>query len=212
MKSRVLLMIALVVVITSTAVAGLQSVTVASFADPSGDSFQSLFTSNYNDDIGQGTINGGWSGTGLTLLVPVANLVYTDVTFTMSELTFSGETVARGVTTAPTTSNPYVISFFSGITEVMTVTFDSLFIESRHSGLDAQDIYGDNVTITGIGIGKLTNEHFGFTFVNITSGSETFDATASFTSSATIDTSPTPEPATMAIFALGALMLRKRRA
>jgi len=197
-KERKVLVISalLVFAMTATSFAGLQTIKIAAFADPATGSAEPLFTVDY----GQGTLTGGWSGTGLTLNVPVTGGSYDDVTFTMTDMTFA----TGGAGAYYTNNGPGVIRFFDDSTEVLTIGFDRIYIQGRNSGLDAQDIYGDNVSINGVGIGTLTDEQFGFTFANVVTNGDVVTATASFTSSAV------PEPTTLAILAVGGLFLRKR--
>lgn len=186
----------LVLAMTASAFAGLQTVKIAAFADPAAGSAEPLFTVDY----GQGSLTGGWSGSGLTLNVPVTGDSYDDVTFTMTYMTFA----ANGQGAYYTDNGPGVIRFYDESTEVLTVEFDRIYIQGRNSGLDAQDVYGDNVKISGIGIGSLTDEQFGFTFANVVTNGDVVTASASFTSSAV------PEPTTLAILAVGGLFLRRR--
>lgn len=195
MEKKVLMTIALIVMAMAASVyAG--TVTVATFDDPATGSAENLFTVNY----GAGTIEGGWAGTGLTLEVPVAGgASYDDVTFELDPLAFSS-------TPNGNFTNSGSIRFMSGGVEVLNIAFDQLHIQGRNSGLDAQDVYGDNVTITGPGVPVgLTQESFGFSFTNVIDDQGLVTATASFTSSAV------PEPATMALLALGGLMIRRRK-
>lgn len=197
MKRTTLLLAAVALMaIASTAVATLESVTIATFDDPSTGASQPLFTVDY----AAGTLTGGWAATGLTLEIPVTGGIYENATFTMTDLTFAS---ADGYTDGGGS-----ITFFSSANEeVLKIAFNRLWVRNRESGLDAADHrYNDGVTITGPGLPELSEEQFGFTFVNIVNGGDQFSATATFTSSAI------PEPATMAILALGAMMVRKRRA
>ena len=119
----------------------------------------------------------------------------------MDNMTFAGATGS-----CYTNSGAGAIHFYDGSDEVLTIEFGQLWIQDRNSGLNAQDISGDNVTISGEGIPEgLTQEHFGFTFVNIANAEDSVNATAAFTSSAV------PEPATLFILGLGGLLLRKRK-
>lgn len=196
-EKKVLVFVALLVfAMTASAFAGVQTVKVAAFADPAAGSAEPLFTVDY----GQGLLSGGWSGSGLTLDVPVTGNSYDDVTFTMTDMTFAAD---RG--DFYTNNGPGVIRFYDGNTEILTVSFDRIYIQGRNSGLDAQDIYGDNVTISGIGMENLSDEQFGFSFANVVTNDDIVTATASFTSSAV------PEPTTLAILAVGGLFLRKRK-
>ncbi|MBW8015550.1 MAG: hypothetical protein FVQ82_05125 [Planctomycetes bacterium] len=189
----------LVMAMTVPAFASLAPVTVATFADPSDGSAEFLFTIDYD----AGTLSGGWSGTGLTLEIPIADVTYENATFTIDDITFvSGGSAGSGYDTSV---GPYGIHFFDGATEVLTIEYKKAWIKSRTSGLDAQDFYGDDVTISGVDFGELSAEHFSFAFTNIVYNGDSYNATASFTSSAI------PEPATIVILAFGSLFMRNCR-
>ncbi|MCF7954942.1 MAG: PEP-CTERM sorting domain-containing protein [Phycisphaerae bacterium] len=199
-KKMVLIVSVLVIALTAFASAG--TVTVATFADPAIGSAEPLFEINYNS----GTLQGGWSGTGLTLEVPVAGLIYADATFELDPMTLEFPSNSGSSLAYYTNSGPSAIRFYDGTTEVLTIEFDRLWIQDRNSGLNGQDVYGDNVVITGIGVPALSLESFGFSFTNVVNNQGAVSATAAFTSSATV-----PEPATMALLALGGFMIRRRK-
>ena len=198
MEKKVLMTIALIVMAMAVSVyAG--TVTVATFKDPAIGSADNLFTINYV----AGTIQGGWAGPGLTLDVPVAGgASYANATFEMSPMTFTA--VSGGYLT---NSGPGSIIFSDGVTDVLNIAFDTFFVASRNFGVNAFDVYGDNVIITGPGVPVgLTQESFGFMFTNSINDAGVVFAAASFGSSAIV-----PEPATMALLALGGLIIRRRK-
>ena len=195
----ILVFLAVTIAMIGTASAGTQTVTIATFDDPASGSSEPMFEIDYAN----GLLNGGWTGSNLTLEVPVTGTTYSNATFEMDTMTFSG-TVIGGYYT----DNGGSIRFYDeSSTQVLKIEYDRLWIQSRTSGVDSQDVYGDNVIISGDGLANLSQEQFGFTFVNVTSDEEdTYTASASFTSSAVV-----PEPATIALLAFGGLMLTRRR-
>lgn len=200
----------------------LASVTLATFADPSRNNSNSLFTVDFLHN----SLTGGWSDakTGLVLEIPCSGYTienssaFHDAWFTMSVVditsvhTMSGETGAGEIKfyANGTATDPLVIvSFISGAV-------------SRY-GMGADEIFTANtVTITGSKIsGVLSEEQFSFGFANLaklsghTLWTDGFTATAAFTSSADISPGPVaPEPATICMLGFGALSLirRKKRA
>jgi hypothetical protein len=184
------------------------SLAIATFADPSGDSNNPLFTVDFINM----KLTGGWADakTGLTLEIPYSGNTFTDAWFEMTGevtpevviLNASGDTGGGEINfyADGTTTNPLI-----------TIIFESGYVDSFNFGAD--EFFGENVTISGIGItpGTLSEEEFSFAFANkaLLPGSGTFNdgftATASFTSSAV------PEPATVCILGLGALSLLSRK-
>jgi PEP-CTERM motif len=193
------------------------TMTIATFADPSGNSSHPLFTVDF---LG-GTLTGGWADgkTGLTLEIPCSGYTiengnaFHDVWFEMTRVgidafgdTGGGEIdfYAHGTTTNP----------------LLTINFGSGFV-SRY-GFGADELFTtDNVTIESSKItNALSEEEFSFSFANKKKLSADpknngFTATAAFTSSAAVEITNThsvvPEPATICILGLGALSLVRRK-
>ena len=191
----------LVMVAALLAAPAMATNTVATFADPSGSSNTPLFTV----DVTMDKITGGWadSQTGLHLYVPWNNTDYVDAFFTMTDIVYTGDT-SGGATGSG------IIRFFEdnqdiNTTPLVQITFDSGYINPYgFGGMD--EFFGNGVVITGSQIsGTLSSESFSFSFANQKFVNTGYTATAAFTSSAI------PEPATMALFGLGAAALLRRR-
>lgn len=181
------------------------TVTIATFADPSMDAGNPLFTI----DIVANRITGSWvdTKTGLSLEIPYSGNTFPDAFFTMTPVSYTGA-IAGGQTGDGT------IKFFADGQSMSTTPLIQIDFGSAHvtpfsfGGMD--QFYADDVTITGSEIaGTLTQESFAFSFTNQVPLSGDWDngytATASFTSSAI------PEPATVALLGLGGLVLIRRR-
>lgn len=189
----------------SGALAQASTVTIATFADPSRDSGNPLFTV----DIVANYITGSWDDTetGLSLEIPYSGNTFPDAFFTMTSVSYTGA-IAGGQTGGGT------IKFFADGQSMSTTPLIQIDFDSAHvtpTGFGAIDqFYADDVTITGSEIvGFLTDEAFSFSFANQLPLGGDWDnghtATASFTSSAV------PEPATIALLGLGALSLLRRK-
>jgi len=219
-KTFIFNLLVVLLVALSSSLAQATTVTVATFADPSEDSNEPLFTVDFNNM----TLNGGWSDEQFNLDLTIfgdSDNPFEDAFFTMTDIVITSEfdpwmgTKTGGGTIKffeDNTGNPETA------TPLIQITFDSGHVTPF--GLGAMDFSlfgdsGDSVTIIGSEVvGSLTDESFSFSFANQAplSGdwSKGYTATAAFTSSAV---STTPEPATICLLGLGALsLIRKRRA
>lgn len=182
------------------------SVTVATFADPSGDAANPLFTVDWTNS----TINGGWadSKSGLNLQIPLMGVSFANAWFDMDQLAITNTLVFGGSKFGITGAGE--IRFYadgSNTNPLMRIDFMTGYIGKQF--LSSEEFTGNNVIITGSAIPvALSYEQFSFSFANVTSlpNVDGFTSTSSFTSSAV------PEPTTVALLGLGALaLLRKRR-
>ncbi len=197
-------MLALVMVLGLSLAA--QAGTIATFADPAADGSIPLFMV----DTVNGTVNGGWSDSNTGLILE-ADTDYIDAWFTMSQLNYAG-----GMSGGDTSAG--VIKFYADGTSdepILQIDFERAHISPY--GLSGSNIFtfmSDEVSFSGDIVGtpagtpaNLTDGSFGFSFANQAIDSNGFTSTAAFTSSAAV-----PEPATIAILALGTLpMLRRRK-
>ncbi len=188
----------------------LASVTIASFADPSANSNDPLFTL-VTDAGGSGTLSGGWddSKTGLDLQIFENNAVketLTDVFFVMDDLAYTGLPVSPYVGT--TTGG--AIKFFADNADPLVadplfmITFDSASVSI--GGISGGDTFfsSDNVVFSGTAIqNAISDEVFSFNLVNQLETQDGFTATASFDSSATV-----PEPVSLGLMLMGLGVLR----
>ena len=103
---------------------------------------------------------------------------------------------AEAAFTVATFADPAI----DGATPRLTISFESGYVDYHNFAAD--EFFGENVTISGIGIttGSLKEEFFSFAFANQTvlpGSDDGFTATTAFTSSAV------PEPATVCLLGLG---------
>lgn len=191
----------------------LATVTIASFADPSDDSANPIFTL-VTDGVSSGTFSGGWddSQTGLGLKIfEDGSLKETipNVFFQMSDLTYTG----LGMVPFAGTTNGGWIKFFAdnadpGSTDpLFMITFNSAAVNI--GGLGGSDAFfsSDNVVFSGTAIqDTISDETFSFNLANqvLIQDDTGFTATASFDSSATV-----PEPMSLGLLMMGLGILRR---
>jgi hypothetical protein len=181
------------------------SMTIATFDDPSTGSNDPLFTVDFT----QNKFTGGWGDdkTGLTLQIPYSGHNFTDAWFTMTDVVI---TSAFGDTSGGT------IDFYANntsTTPLLVIDFTSGYVDSHTFGADSMfDVY--NVTITGSEITgtSLSEGGFSFSFANLAYLEGSQDWNEGFTTTAAFTSSAVPEPVTICLLGLGALVLpRKRR-
>ncbi|MGA1979035.1 MAG: PEP-CTERM sorting domain-containing protein [Sedimentisphaerales bacterium] len=213
MEKHCLILILLVFLFVGfTSVNTKASLTIATFADPSRNSNNPLFTVDFT----QMKFTGGWDDdkTGLTLEIPYSGYTFEDAWFEMTEVEITDTDVIWGQKFGQASSG--VIKFYEDNTStdpLVIIDFDSGLI--LRQSFSADEIFvAENVTITGSKIpGTLLQEQFTFGFANRaklpghTDWNDGFTATAAFTSSAV----PAPEPATICLLGLGALSLLRRK-
>lgn len=183
---------------------GVQAQTVATFADPSPNAAQPVFSY----DAATGVFSGGWSGLGLNLLTPgVPAGDFSDATFQLSPLT----TIANlGPASLMSGGN---IRFFDALAnEIFRIDFTSATL-TQGLGLGSSDFVGSNVVFSGAIIPSgfiVSDEAFAFSFANPAAAAPagSYTVTSSFTSSATLQI---PTPGSLALLGLGGMVAFRRR-
>lgn len=187
---------ALVLCVLVGAVASARAVTIATHSDPAVNSSTPLFFVNPDTSV-----SGSWTGTGLTLQVPVSAMTFTDVKMDMALVTAS----------SPGMLNSGTVKFYTSDINapIFQVDFNSgsIFAPFGFGGsfVSGQDVVFSGSSVTGL---LFANEQFSFSFANpVQQGNNGVSYTASFTSSADV----VPEPATMAVLGLGIAALARRK-
>lgn len=187
------------------------SETVATFADPSGNAANYLFTVNWS----KMQITGGWadSKNGLDLVMPIiGDITKGNVWFEMKGLDDAPYLAITNVTTifgqkfGQTSGGHIYFHEDSTTNSLLTIDFASAVVS--YNVLGASDFSLNNVQIhSSLFPWSLSDEQFNFSFANgqQLSGDDGFTATASFTSSAV------PEPATLALLGIGGVAMLRRR-
>ncbi|MCW5937673.1 MAG: PEP-CTERM sorting domain-containing protein [Fimbriimonadaceae bacterium] len=192
-----ILLIALAGALTGAAHA---SFTVATFADPTKQSSEFLFTFDMNAN----TLSGSWTGNGLTMLTPgfTSGGQSTDVRFEMAPVQLTAVIPNLLYTMGAGAVNFYTTDPNSPI---FTITFDGgTFLNPFNAG--ASELSGNNITFAGPDVPTgLSEEQFSFSFANPVASGNVITYTGSFTSSAV------PEPASMLALGAGIAMIASRR-
>ena len=176
-----------------------QAATIVTFADPAMGPSTPLFEVNSNTGI----LTGSWTASGLTLQTPglaAADLV--DARFVMSAVALLSPLPFA-------TLGPGQIDFWDSANALqMTITFSGGLLSSSF-GFGSSEFQGNNVTFSGpiLGGTVLNQEAFAFSFANPSATQFGYQATASFTSSATI----VPAPAGLAALGMGCMGIARRR-
>jgi hypothetical protein len=183
------------------AVAGVSAVnaaTIATFADPSPNGTQPLFT--FSSGGGTGTLSGSWTSTGLLLETPgLPAGDFPNAKFIMDPVS------ATGGPSVWTLGAGRIRFQDSGGTDQMFISFSGGTLTSP-VGFGGSDFVGLDVSFSGpIVTSPLSGEAFAFSFANPVGTPANYTATAAFTSSAV------PEPASIALLALGGLLALRRR-
>jgi len=177
--------------------ASAQAATIATFADPSPDGSVPVFIQSGN------TLTGGWSGPGLTLVMPVTGTSYSNARFEMDPVTVVTPS------SYPTLLGPGSIRFFDADNNpVLQIAFESATLDVLSFGA-TQFLGRDHVTITGVGIpvaAALRDQTFSFALANGSGSPPYLSWTAAFTCSATV----IPEPAGLLLLLLPGFSARRR--
>lgn len=167
--------------------------TVATFSDPSPGASQPLFS------LSGSSFSGGWSDVGLDLRTPgLAAPDFLDATMEMDTLAYDPN--SNSLTGGQ-------IRFFDTLdTLVFSITFSAAKLYVPFGFGAADGFEAENVVFGGTAVtSPLTAESFAFSFANQRAIDGGLTVTSAFTSSAA------PEPASLALLAIGGLFGIRRR-
>ncbi len=187
-----------VAVTVFSAHAALASDTVATFADPSANSANPLFSFN------GAALAGSWNGLTLQQGAALGGATFSNASFVMNPVFVTG-------------GGPSVYDLGAGSIQFydasavlqLNISFSAAKVVSGLA-FGSADFWGYNVVFSGPILNGYTtsNETFSFAFANPVGNSGNYTATSSFTSSADLII---PAPGTAALLGLGGLVASRRR-
>jgi hypothetical protein len=192
----------LAIVIFLAGMASADSITIATFEDPTGGSGTPLFTlTNLDpDDPSGATLSGSWTGTGLKLLYSPTGASFSDVTFS-----FTTYATGDGDPIGGYFFGPGSFSFMKGPNVLLTYAWDEAILSD--SGFGSNQVEGLKISVPGssplYGATFSDPQSMSFNFTNSTgvlSSGGTIKWTSAFTSSAAV-----PEPSLLILLGLGIL-------
>lgn len=178
--------------------ANAQTVTIGTFADPAVTADPPMFTVDFVNN----TIEGSWIG--LDLLIDGTS--YTNVEFSMPGVPITAYTNPAQKYLGGTTGGGNIKFYPAGqpASVLFSIAFETAHLTTGGFGAN-EPLLADDVEFGGLVVPTgLTDEVFSFAFANHVLTDEALTTTASFTSSAL------PEPASLGLLVLGAILFGAR--